>query len=795
MRNLIRAVTTTCMLVSMAVFAAVPVNQVAPEILNIDMQKLTGEFTRPEEIARARVVNISPVNSWVKGADGASTWDYALTVPGATSLALRFVNASIPVGTLLTVAPDTGNGHVYSSQDLPRSGTFTTVFVPGDVLRLHVRAVQPEAAVLNADRVYVGAVNPVSAVSEESTPDVHAKAVFKAMQSSGTLPSACNGGYNTTCRLALLQNYACNASMSNINQSRASVGLLISGDQSAESCSGTLVNNLTNNGKGYIVTAGHCAIEGEGPSTGVVNFNQSVNVYWSAIDGACGTPYYTADGTGEYKTVYTSLNVPVSTEYATVTHLDKVPNPHPTSVECSESGYNGTRTTPCTVGADMWLLGSTKAPPSGANPFWAGVNASDPTAGDTAVAFVPGAPGQPTAPHEPVVTSMGSVSDISFPFEYPQVWAFSTTGAYNGEDTTSSYPASNPGAAGPSSWIVDFDQGNNDGSTGQVLNGSSGSGLFDSAGMYRGIASYIHEQDFDTAYFRVDLAWNGNATDSTSQLKTYLDPQTTGATSVPGFEDTTRSDNLSLVFGALENTGVAAGGSVDLRYFANETVSCTTSSQPSVSGWNGPLAYTNGTPGTATVTVQGATTLTITCTNAAGFQKSASVAIDGGFVADTTPDAFTFSTVGNAAPNSTVSSNVVTISGVNTATPISVAGATYSVNGGAFTSGAGSIQNGQTLQLAVATQEDGTTSVGQVTVGGYSTTFTVSTMPAATTTGGTGGGTSGGGTTGSTTGGVVGTTTGGSSGGGGGGAPGIVLMAGVLLSGLGAGIQKRRRKK
>jgi len=633
-------------------------NSITPKVLSVDIPSLQLEFKRPEEIARARPVAISP-DVWVKQADGSSTWDYAVTVPGTKSLGLRFTHATLPAGTLLTVSPDTGNGHTYTPDDISAGLTFTTVFVPGDVLRLHVSTPQPDAVVLNADRIYIGAANPVrSTPSSDQQSDARAKAMYASMAAAAVLPSACNDGLNfDPCRRALLQNYACNASASNINQSRASVGLLISNSTGATACTGTLVNNLNSDGKAYIVTAGHCAIEDEGTSNQTVNFNQSVGVYWSGIEGSCGTPYYDASvpaGTNPdvYDTDFYNLSVPVSNDYKTLTHLDTVLNPHAASGDCLETGYNETRSTPCDVGADMWVLSSAKAPPVGANPYWAGVNAADPTVGDTLVPYAPTLYSGGNHLGEQTVTAFGAqVSDVSFPFAFPQTWALSTTGAYNGEDAG---PASTPGAAGPATWLVDFDQGTSNGSTGQVSTGSSGSALYDATGLMRGIASYSHLLDLDTAYFRIDLAWKGNATDSTSQLKTYLDPKATGATTVPGFEDKTRTDNLSVVFGALEDLNVAADTAIDLRYFVQESTSCTKSSVPTIAGWSGALSYTNGAAGTATVTVPGASTLTLTCKNAAGYQKVVSVEIDGGA---TTGSSSSSSSSGSSSSSSSSSSS------------------------------------------------------------------------------------------------------------------------------------------
>ena len=96
---------------------------------------------------------------------------------------------------------------------------------------------------------------------------------------------------------------------------------------------------------------------------------------------------------------------------------------------------------------------------------------------------------------------------------------------------------------------------------------------------------------------------------------------------------------------------------------------------------------------------------------------------------DTTPNSFSFSNSTNAELNAIVTSPAVTISGINAATAISIVGGEYSINGGAFTSAAGTISNGQTLSLRVTASDNTNTATDvTVTVGGVSATFSVTTF-------------------------------------------------------------------
>jgi hypothetical protein len=99
--------------------------------------------------------------------------------------------------------------------------------------------------------------------------------------------------------------------------------------------------------------------------------------------------------------------------------------------------------------------------------------------------------------------------------------------------------------------------------------------------------------------------------------------------------------------------------------------------------------------------------------------------------ADTTPDGFTFTAQTGADPSIAVTSNEVTITGINAASPVSITGGTYSINGGSFTSGAGSVTNGQRIQVRMTSSGQFlTASSASLTVGGVAGTFTATTRDA-----------------------------------------------------------------
>lgn len=104
-----------------------------------------------------------------------------------------------------------------------------------------------------------------------------------------------------------------------------------------------------------------------------------------------------------------------------------------------------------------------------------------------------------------------------------------------------------------------------------------------------------------------------------------------------------------------------------------------------------------------------------------------------------TPDSFTFNTQTNVELSTFVESNTIYISGLGEGVDanVSVSNCKYSINGGAFASTPTTIKNGDSLKLEIESSGSYSTSVvGSITVGTYSTTFTVTTKspPVPTTT-------------------------------------------------------------
>lgn len=92
---------------------------------------------------------------------------------------------------------------------------------------------------------------------------------------------------------------------------------------------------------------------------------------------------------------------------------------------------------------------------------------------------------------------------------------------------------------------------------------------------------------------------------------------------------------------------------------------------------------------------------------------------------DTTPDQFSGETKAGQPLSTTVDFTPVTPTGFNAATPITVSGGLYSINGGSYTSSAGTLSPGDTFAPRNTSSASYLTSVPTIiTVGGVSATYT-----------------------------------------------------------------------
>jgi len=98
---------------------------------------------------------------------------------------------------------------------------------------------------------------------------------------------------------------------------------------------------------------------------------------------------------------------------------------------------------------------------------------------------------------------------------------------------------------------------------------------------------------------------------------------------------------------------------------------------------------------------------------------------------DTTPDAFTFTPQTDVALSTTLTSNAITVAGIDAPSPISITGGTYSVNGAAYTQSSGTVRLGNTVRVRVKSSNKRATQVcATLTIGGIAGKFCVTTAAA-----------------------------------------------------------------
>jgi hypothetical protein len=115
------------------------------------------------------------------------------------------------------------------------------------------------------------------------------------------------------------------------------------------------------------------------------------------------------------------------------------------------------------------------------------------------------------------------------------------------------------------------------------------------------------------------------------------------------------------------------------------------------------------------------------------------LAAGGGGGEDTTPEAFSFSDQSGVSTSSIITSAAITITGIDAAAAVTVTNGQYSIDGGAWTSSAGTVTNGQQIRVRHTSSGSYETAVDTILdVGGVTDTFT-STTEAEPVGGGAGG--------------------------------------------------------
>lgn len=222
------------------------------------------------------------------------------------------------------------------------------------------------------------------------------------------------------------------------------------------------------------------------------------------------------------------------------------------------------------------------------------------------------------------------------------------------------------------------------------------------------------------------------------QVATTMEEADIGVTDAPS---ATSALDGTLSFDHTMSFTTQADAETDAPYTSNEvTVNGIIGDSGAISVTNGTYSIDGGAFTATAGTVTNGQTVRVKTTSSANYSTAveAKLTIGGGvipysvttksdpFVPDTTPDAFSFGYKNNIVPSTNgVVSNGIVISGINTATPISVTGGTFTVDGGA----AVNVNNGQTVVVTMdASANYGDVSTATVTIGDVNGTFKVFTQ-------------------------------------------------------------------
>jgi len=149
--------------------------------------------------------------------------------------------------------------------------------------------------------------------------------------------------------------------------------------------------------------------------------------------------------------------------------------------------------------------------------------------------------------------------------------------------------------------------------------------------------------------------------------------------------------------------------------------------------------------------VSNGNTVTVKLTSSAAYSTTTSATLTIGGISDTfsvttqagdsTPDPFTFKDMSKVALSKEYTSDAITVSGIVVPAPISITGGAYSINGGTYTSAAGTVNNGDEVTVKQTSSASySTTTNAELTIGGVSDTFSVTTKAQSSGGGGGGGG-------------------------------------------------------
>jgi lysyl endopeptidase len=452
-----------------------------------------------------------------------ATWDYSIRIPTAVSMGFHASKLMLPADGTLTVTAG-GQSYDYRGRDLHRS-EFWSRPVKGDQLaiRISVPKQMRHQAMIEIAAFQAG-YKSLSATVEDHP---H----YAALKPHASTSGSC------------VENYVCDATPSTQNAANASVAIVIG---NKFECSGTLLNDVPQDGVPYVLTARHC--ENGEDAGGDPGAAASVEVFWSAVT-PCG------------QALLSIFDSTAQVQFGATTMVEQ---------------------------QDQWLIRLDAASPV-TNVYYAGWDATDAELVDGYSIEYAGANTQQ------YVTWAGSAitEDLS-----AQTLGVGYASTYWG--------------------VVN--------SLGSVDHGASGSGLFNTNNRVVGSASRANAGACPVSpppapstntvvalYNKLASTWSSTSDASsstgTATLASVLDPQNTGATTMPGVQGVPASATISV-----SQSSSQIGLNVILQFETNAGSVCTATGGMPGDGWSGTL---NAYPGGNTFVSEsqpGSVTYGMTCT-------------------------------------------------------------------------------------------------------------------------------------------------------------------------------------
>ena len=226
------------------------------KVLNVDLEPaIRASALRPERFAVdvPTSANSSIDGTWSR-ANGHSTWRHALRIPNAVSMSFHARTFVLPAGAVLHVTAGTSSV-VYRQSDASDAGLWGRV-LKGDTLAFEISVPTSHEADVEFDLASLQAGYRGLGGGVDDHP------AFNKLRAMNAIANA------ATCT----ENFSCRDTPGNFGPRNATAAIVVGG---VSVCTATLINNVREDIKPYMLTARHCQVPGSGGS--------SIAVYWDGV--------------------------------------------------------------------------------------------------------------------------------------------------------------------------------------------------------------------------------------------------------------------------------------------------------------------------------------------------------------------------------------------------------------------------------------------------------------------------------------------------------------------------------